>query len=367
MSHNRFARRRGCLRNAFDDHGIDALLVTGNENVAWLSGFTGDSSALLIDRSRGWFVTDFRYTEQASFETSGLDIVEHHKGIGAAVANLAAENGLRRLGIESSRMTVKAFNELDGKLHEALDGNVALVPLDGAVDSLRRVKDDGEIDAIVRALDVAQGALEAVLAEPIPPTERALADKIEFAMRERGAERAAFDIIVATGSHRSLPHYRPGDTPLDPDEPILIDFGARVEGYNSDLTRMVGPSSIGGDERDIHRICLEAQRYAIEHIRPGMTAGDADALARDRIVEAGYGERFGHSLGHGVGLEVHEGPGIRKESTEVLKPGMVFTVEPGIYLPGSGGVRIEDMVLVTDTGVRVLSRLPKDIGDLQFS
>lgn len=340
---------------------LDLMVVSSVHNVTWLTGFTGDSSLVVVHRDGAVLLTDSRYTEQAERETTGLVVREQHDGLTAELVSVVAETGARRVGLESAHVTLKFRDTLEEKLSEAGLAEASLVGTDEVVERRRMIKTPTEVEAIRQAIEAAERGLAEVLSEGLPQvTEKQFADRLEFAMRRHGASCSSFEPIVAYGPNRSLPHYRPGDVAPDRSAPVLVDWGARVGVFNSDLTRVFYHHSMDDFDREIYPIVLEAQRRAIECIAPGVTAGRVDAVARDYIAERGYGEHFGHSLGHGVGLQVHEEPGIRKTSTRELVPGMVFTVEPGIYVPGRGGVRIEDMVLVTDDGVEVLTGYPKD-------
>jgi len=348
------------LRTRLPDLEADALLVSQPENRRYLSGFTGSAGYLLITPREAVLATDFRYVEQAGQQAPLYRVVR----IGADpswLADLARDLGLRRIAFEAHHLTVAQHRAFAEALKRAFpqDGP-ALVGTMGVVERLRAVKEPGERARIERACEIADRALLEV-AEALRPgmTEREVAWRLERRMRELGAEAVAFEVIVASGPHSALPHHRPTDRPLREGEPIVIDLGARYEGYCSDMTRTFCLGEPDETFRTIYDTVLSAQLVALATLRPGMTAGEADALAREVIQRAGYGERFGHALGHGIGLAVHEHPRLGPGSQDPLEPGMVFTVEPGIYLPGWGGVRIEDTVLLEGEGVRPLNRVPK--------
>lgn len=348
------------LRRQFSNAEVDGMLISTPENRRYLSGFSGSSGYLLISAADAVLATDFRYIEQGTREAPEHRI--HRIGAGSDwLAELALEMDLTRIGFESDHLTVAAHAEFEGALAESENGGSrSLVPTNGIVETIRAVKDDAERGLLERAIAIADGALAAV-ASAIEPgmTERMVAWDIEKAMRELGAEGIAFDIIVGAGPNGALPHHRADDTVIRPGDPVVIDMGAAYAGYRSDLTRTF---CIGGhDDRfdEVYGIVLDAQLAAEEAASPGMTGAEVDSVARDHIAGAGYGEQFGHGLGHGVGLAVHERPRVVPASEDVLEDGMVFTVEPGIYIPDWGGVRIEDIVALEDGRARVLSQSPK--------
>lgn len=351
MTSTRIAR----IRSRLAAEGVDALLVTQPSNVRYLSGFTaGEDAALLISGSQALLATDFRYYEQVERQAPDYALFKLTKGLAAGFAGLACEAGARRIAFESTHVTYDRHQEL-----AAVEG-LELVPVKGWVEELRAVKSTEELDLIRRAVAISDAVIAALpdLLEP-GMSEKALAWEIEAFMRTRGAEDVAFPVIVAGGPNGAMPHAVPGERPLVPGEPIVLDFGARVQGYCSDLTRTVCIGQPDARFREIHAIVLEAQETAEAGIRVGMLGKDADALARQVIAQAGYGDAFGHGLGHGVGLDVHERPGAGMRSDDRLEPGMVFSVEPGIYLPGWGGVRIEDLVVMTEDGIEILTAATK--------
>ncbi len=349
------------LRAALAAAGADALLVGQPENRAYLSGFTGSAGWLLIPADAACaplLATDFRYWEQVRLQSPGYELVKATTTLAAALLEMLAAAGAHRLAFEADHLTYADYQTLS-----AAAPDIEWVPTKGLVMELRSRKDAAELAAMRRAITLGDEALAAALAQARPGmTERELAWSIESYMRTHGAEAPAFDIIVACGPNGARPHAQPGDAPLVAGEPIVIDMGAKVDGYCSDLTRTVCFGQPNDPDKfwTVYNTVLQAQLAAEAALRPGMAGPDGDAVARDLIAAAGFGEYFGHSLGHGVGLFIHEQPRLSRLSTDVLAPGHVVTVEPGIYLPDWGGVRIEDMVLVTEDGVEVLSRAPKE-------
>lgn len=343
------------LRSALGRRGPSAILVTNLPNVRWLCGFTGSSGSVLVGAREAVFFTDFRYREQARREVRGARVRECVSGAIDELAAAVRRARVGRLGIESERMTVAFHADLAAALPR-----VELVALRGTVERLRAVKDAREVAAIRSALGVSGRALASAARGLVGRSEIAVKERIESAIRREGGDEAAFPTIVASGPRGALPHGLPGKRRIGGGDLVVIDFGVRLRGYCCDITRTFSPTKWGSVSRQIYSVVLAAQRAAIEKVGPGVKASDVDAAARDVIERAGFGEQFGHGTGHGVGLEVHELPSLSPRSGEILEPGMVVTVEPGIYLENFGGVRIEDMVLVTRTGREVMSRrVPK--------
>ena len=350
------ASRRGRLQPALDELQVDALLVTRLVNVRYLTGFTGTNGQLLMTRSAGVFLTDGRYEDQALRQVPDVESQIYPRGLAGTLADTCRAHGVKRLAFEAAGVTFKAWRELD-----RLDG-FELIPTEDVVERLRWSKDEEELRLIERAQAAADDAFERVtskLAEGM--TEREVAFELEIAMRDAGAEALGFPTIAAFGENAAEPHHGPTDRPLAKGDIVKLDFGARVEGYHSDMTRTVAFGEPPAQLREVHDLVLRAQEAGAEAVRAGARGGDADAAARSVIQDAGYGERFGHSLGHGIGLEVHEGPTLRDGGDDILPEGSVVTVEPGVYLPGVGGVRIEDMVVVRPDGCRSLPRTPKEL------
>jgi Xaa-Pro aminopeptidase len=345
------------LRQALGRTGPRAFLAAHPPNVRWLCGFSGSAGALLVTPREAVFLTDFRYRLQAAKEVGGARLVEYPGGAVEAIAREARRARVRRMGFEADHLTVAMHADLAA----ALPG-IELVPLKGTVESLRAVKDAAEILAIRRALASAEKAFRSIAGRLVGRPERQVADELRSALRDAGADGEAFPSIIGSGPNGALPHATPTRRKIGSRDLVVIDFGALREGYACDLTRTVLSGKWDEKSRMIYKTVLAAQIAAIGAVRPGVRCSTVDAAARAVIEEAGYGDAFGHSTGHGVGLEVHERPTISSRSGDILAPGMVFTVEPGIYLPHFGGVRIEDMVLVTRSGCEVLSRrVPKTL------
>lgn len=348
------------LRENLYQHEIEAILISTPENRRYLSGFTGSAGYLLISQGHASLVTDFRYVEQAGRQSPDFE-VERVISEPFWLPKLASKMGAKRVGFESLDMTVSTQSSFNKAVEtEGSQDKVRLVATTGVVEDLRAIKDETEIKLITRAAQIADLALERV--EPIIQpgiTEMEVAWELEKAMRENGAEAISFDIIVGAGPNGALPHHRAGDKIIKQGESIVIDMGARFQGYCSDLTRTVFVGPPDDTFRRVYDTVLRAQLTAEEKIAPGMTGSEVDKIARDIIAQAGYGENFGHSLGHGVGLAVHEHPRVAPNSEDPLREGMVLTVEPGIYLSGWGGVRIEDMVVLENGRARIISHAPK--------
>lgn len=335
---------------------LDALVVTGLVNVRYLTGFTGSNGLAVVgvDGARR-FVTDFRYETQAEQEVAGFERVIGARDLLGSVAD-ALPDGEVRLGYEDGALSVRQRE----RLRSVLPDRVTLLPAGDLVEELRLVKAPDEVERIRAAARLADRALEAVLADGlVGRTERDVALALEHEMRRLGAQRPSFDTIVAHGAHGALPHATPRDVPIAAGTLVVIDWGAELDGYCSDCTRTYAAGEPTARAREVYEIVAAAQQAGLDAVRAGVAAADADRAARDVIAAAGFGDRFGHSLGHGVGLEVHEGPRLAGRSRATLTAGHVVTVEPGIYLPGELGVRIEDLVVVGDAGCEILSSHPK--------
>ena len=347
--------RLQALTEQIAERELDALLVSNIVNVRWLTGFTGSNAVAVAGPDTRRFVTDFRYLTQAAEQIDAAWEREVATDLLQRVADGIGEEPLR-LGFDDEDLSVR----LHGKLADALPDNVQLVAAGGIVQGLRAVKDAAEIDAIRAAAQLADAALEEVLTGGlVGRTEREIALEVEIAIRRRGAEGVSFSPIVAAAEHGALPHAEPRDVPIRSNTLVVIDWGAQLGGYASDCTRTFATGELDPRDREIYELVLRAQQAALTAIRPGPTGREVDAVARAIIDEGGHGEHFGHGLGHGVGLEVHEGPRLSKQGNDVLAAGNIVTVEPGVYVPGAVGVRIEDLVLVTEDGGEVLSGLPK--------
>jgi Xaa-Pro aminopeptidase len=349
--------RRNAVRARLDELGADAFLATKIVNVRYLTGFTGSNGQVLVGVADDAFFTDGRYQEQAFHQTSDVALVPYSSArpLTEALGPALAERRIRRLAVEAHHVTLQMARLLRDKL-----AGVELVETTGVVERLRLRKTEVEIDALTLAAaigDAAFDALPARLKEGMSESE--LATELDDAMRRAGSEGLSFDSIVAFGESAAEPHHRPGDRRLRRGDLIKLDFGATSGGYHSDMTRTIAFGRPGDEAKRIHRIVYDAQRAGVDAVHPGIGCSAVDDAARDPVVRSGYD--FGHGTGHGVGLEVHEAPSVRKESDEVLEAGMVITVEPGIYLPGVGGVRIEDTLVVTSDGCSPLTRAPHEL------
>ncbi|QGJ70051.1 Xaa-Pro aminopeptidase [Planctomycetales bacterium 10988] len=349
--------RRKKLRRLLKKNHLPALLISTEENVTYLTGFTGDSTYLLFTSEEEILLSDARYTEQISQEAPGMKA--EIRGTGETLSDilqrLLETLKLNELGVEGANLSIATFNALQKKCE-----GVELLPQEGLVEELRQIKDKTEIAIIRAAVEVAERAFGVVRAGLRPEqTEKEVADIIEYQVRLFGGSCTSFPPIVAAGPQSALPHATPTSMKLGESPFILFDWGARVDGYCSDMTRMVFTDRVPKKMEKIYKIVLEAHEKAVAAIKPGIDTDEVDHIARKHITDAGFGEAFGHSLGHGIGLQIHEGPTLSKRRSQELKPGMIVTVEPGIYLPGSCGVRIEDDILVTRKGHENLTSLPK--------
>ncbi|TQR13718.1 M24 family metallopeptidase [Psychrobacillus soli] len=344
------------LRRALEEKGIDALLITNGYNRHYMTGFTGTAGVAIVSKTDAVFITDFRYTEQAASQIQDFRIVKHEKTLIEEVATQVSEMGIQSLGFEKEDLTYSSF-ELYKQAVKA-----DLVPLAGLVEKIRLIKTDEEISIIKAACRIADEAYEHIVTYIKPGmTELEVSNELEFFMRKRGATSSSFDTIVASGVRSALPHGVASDKVIEVGDFVTLDFGAVYNGYISDTTRTIAVGEPSEQLKEIYQVVLDSQLLALEKVKPGMTGKEADAIARDYIASKGYGEAFGHSLGHGIGLEVHEGPGLSFRSDIVLEPGMVITIEPGIYLPNIGGVRIEDDALVTENGLEKLTHSTKEL------
>ncbi len=347
--------RLNLVRQRFDEWLVDGLLITSPANRRWLSGFTGSAGTLLITRDNALLATDSRYWEQAAREAPDFQLYQTRSEPDAQL-NFLKQGGVTRIGFEAKHVTVADHTQLTR--HKGY----SFKALDTTLEPFRAIKTAAELELIRKAAQITDDTVTQFPQFAKPGiTEQALAWMLEKTMREAGADRPGFDIIVASGPNSALPHHRPGARQLEPGDSIVVDLGAEVSGYRSDLTR----TFYLGDTADetfwnIYQTVRDAQLAAIEGIRAGVTGKQIDSLARDLITNAGHGDHFGHGTGHSLGLEIHESPSFGVKADEVvIAAGTVMTVEPGIYLPGYGGVRIEDLVLVTDEGAEYLSHAPQ--------
>jgi Xaa-Pro aminopeptidase len=328
----------------------EPLLVTDRTNLFYLTGFRSSNAAVLVEPDRLRLFTDFRYIE-AAHEVEGVEVVQTKRAVAKELAGLLEGP----IGFEAEAMTYATWETLGAQ-------GLGLVPRRGLVEALRAVKDESELDAIRRAAEITTEGYERLAQEPfVGRTERELADRLDALFQELGSEGAAFETIVATGPNGANPHADPGDRRVEPGHTIVIDAGAAFGGYNADCTRTFAAGELGDELRRAYDVCLAGQLAGLDAVRPGVRGVDADAAARDTIAAEGLGERFGHGLGHGVGLLVHEAPRLSTESSDTIAAGNVLTIEPGVYIPGLGGIRIEDLVIVGEDGNEVLTSMTKEL------
>ncbi len=349
--------RLNALRAKLRERQLDAILISHPSNRRYITGFTGSSGFALVTLQEAILLTDFRYIKQAEEQSPHFKIVRHSRRVFDTLRETCRELGLSSLAFEKDHLT---YGQVE-KLREALDG-LSTVPVSGLIESLRMVKDEQELAILRKAVAIVDEVFNRIIQEIRPGLqEREIAIRMETMMRELGASGSAFDIIVASGPRSALPHGVASERVLEKGDLITLDFGAVYQGYCSDLTRTVMLGEPSPKQREIYEIVKEAQQAAVDGIRPGITGREADAIAREKIAAAGYGDYFGHGTGHGIGLDVHESPTVSPFGEQVLAPGMVVTVEPGIYLPEFGGVRIEDDVVVTENGHEVLTQSSKEL------
>jgi Xaa-Pro aminopeptidase len=347
------------LRQGLDESEIDGIFISQAENRRYLSGFDGSAGFLLVTPKDKILATDFRYTSQAKSQAYDYEIFSVTNDMSDWFPQLVAELKIKRLGFEAGHISFALHRQLCDILNKG-KSPLKLIPVEGMVESIRAIKEPEEIEFITKAAEIADAAME-YITDRIQPgmTEKEVAWEIERFMREKGSDTIPFDIIVAAGENSALPHAQPSTKTISRGEPIMIDIGARVEGYGSDLSRTICLGTPDDTFKKLYDIVLGAQLAAVAIIKEGMTGAEADNLSRVVIEEAGYAEAFGHGLGHGVGLAPHEPPRLGPNSSDKLAEGMVFTIEPGIYLEGWGGVRIEDLVIMEKERVREISKARK--------
>ncbi|MBO0449792.1 aminopeptidase P family protein [Enterococcus sp. MJM12] len=345
------------LRAAMRKEQVDGFLVTSPYNLRYLTNFTGTTGLAVITLNKAFFVTDFRYTEQASAQAPDFEIIKNVGPIFDEVAALCQQENITALAFEENYISFAEYSVLEEIIEET-----PLIPIAGMIETLREVKDENEIALIQKACQIADQGFEHVLKFIRPGmTEIEVANQLDFYMRSLGATSVSFDTIVASGLRSAMPHGVASDKIIEQGDLITLDFGCYYEGYVSDMTRTFAIGDPGEKLKEIYQIVLEAQLKVIEAAQPGLTGIQLDAIARDHIAAAGYGEAFGHSTGHGIGLEIHEGPNVSFRADKQFVVNNVITDEPGIYLPGIGGVRIEDDLLITASGNEVLTRSPKEL------
>jgi Xaa-Pro aminopeptidase len=363
------AERQGRLRSRMEAEGLDGLLISNLPNIRYLTGFAGSNGYVFVTADATRFFTDGRYATQASQMVREAEIIicATHAAVVEHLHALTRDRSLSRIGYEATHVTVAsrgaAWEPPPGldKVMGYFEG-AELVATQGWVEELRKVKDAEEIASIGAAAQMGDAGFEYIL-ERVKPgvTERELALDLEFHLRSLGSEGVSFDPIVAAGERSALPHARPSDRTVERGHYLLFDFGCVVNGYCSDMTRTVVVGPMDDRHREVYETVLESQMAGIEAAGPGVVCGDVDKVARKVIEKAGYPEAFMHGLGHGVGLEIHEAPSLKTGFTEQLAPGHVITIEPGAYFEGWGGVRVEDLAVVTETGLELLSNAPKDL------
>ncbi|WP_174614805.1 M24 family metallopeptidase [Virgibacillus ihumii] len=339
------------LRDQFDDLGIDGILITNDQNRRYMTGFTGTAGIVLISKSEAKLITDFRYVDQAKTQAKDFEIVLHEKRTIDEIDKQVASSNITRLGFEENHVTYGMFKKFNEHIH------AKLVPTTEVIEEFRMVKSEDEINAIQKAADIADETFSRII-DYIRPgvTEMDVNHELESIMRKLGAASSAFDIIVASGIRSSLPHGVASDKEIEKGDMVTLDFGSYYQGYRSDITRTVAVGKPDSELEKIYSVVREALSRGAEGLKPNITAPEVDALPRDYITAQGYGDYFGHGTGHGIGLDIHEEPFFSKSSDKVTRPGMVVTIEPGIYIPDLGGVRIENDYVVTSEGNEALSK-----------
>lgn len=333
------------IRHYLKEENLDGLLITSPFNRRYITGFTGSAGIVLVTETDALFVTDFRYIEQAEREAANFEIIEHKGNIVAEIEKQRARLQINRLGFEAEHLTMAQYIDFKETIQ------AELLVTKGVIEKMRQIKTDEEVEILRKAAKIADDAFEHILNYIKPGVrEIEIANELEYFMRKQGATESSFDTIVASGVRSSLPHGVASEKAIEQGELVTLDFGALYKGYCSDITRTVAVGDVSDELRNIYDIVLAAQEKAVANIRVGMTGKEADALTRDYITEKGYGDYFGHSTGHGIGLEIHEGPALASRSDTILEKNMVVTVEPGIYIPQVGGCRIEDDIVLTENG-----------------
>lgn len=346
------------LRKFMNENSLDCMLISKPENRRYFSGFSGSAGMLLISKHSNKLLTDFRYTEQAAAQATQYEIVRY-SNIGKTLAEVIKELGVIQVGFEGDFVTYDGHQELANNLQ-----SINLIPVQ--LDALRMIKDEAEIVSIKKAVEIADNAFSKILSFIKPGmSEQEVALELEYYMRKFGAEKPAFDTIMASGKRGALPHGRASEKIIEIGDLVTMDFGAVYKGYHSDITRTICMGKATTKQQDIYKIVLAAQLAGVQAVAPGKVGKEVDAISRNVIVNAGFGEFFGHGLGHGLGLNIHEEPRLSPANIHtVLMKNMVVTVEPGIYLPDWGGVRIEDTVLVSDEGCQILTASSKQLIEL---
>lgn len=342
------------VQQLIERENLDALLVMSSYNRRYLSNFTGSSGALIITKDSRFLMSDFRYKAQGAEQAEDFQFVLQEKGLLDSIVSFMKSKDIKRIGFEGEHVNYNTYS----KIKEYFE----TVPLTGEVEKIRLIKTDEEVGLIKKACEIADQAYEYILTYvKAGMTELEVKNELEAYMTKLGASGPSFDTIVASGHRGALPHGVASDKVIESGDMVTLDFGAYYKGYASDITRTFGVGSVSEEMENIYNVVLEAQLKSLDEIKSGMTGQEADTIARDVIKGHGFGENFGHSLGHGFGLEIHELPGLSQKSTMILEPGMCITVEPGIYVDGLGGVRIEDDTIVTETGLKKLTHSSKKL------
>lgn len=344
------------LRQALIKYNIDAMIISSPINRRYLTGFTGSAGVAIVSQNDAHFITDFRYTKQATEQATDFTVIEHKQLIELEIRDQLNALNIKRVGFEKNHLTYATYEQ-----YRQLFA-VELVPISDLVEEQRLIKTDEELTILKKAANIADAAFTHIQNYIKPGVKEIdIANELEFFMRKQGATSSSFDIIVASGYRSALPHGVASSKEIQNGELVTMDYGALYNGYCSDITRTVAVGEIDEQLKTIYDTVLEAQLRGVAGIKPGMTGKEADALTRDYISEQGFGSYFGHSTGHGLGMEVHEGPGLSYRSNIKLVPGMVVTVEPGIYIPNVGGCRIEDDIIITETGNERLTTATKEL------
>ncbi|MDN3515224.1 MAG: aminopeptidase P family protein [Candidatus Brocadia sp.] len=348
------------LKEKLKEEKVDGFLITNEVNIRYVTNFTGSESILLITPDNDYLFTDFRYIEQAQQDIPWIKIVEKKSSLIKAICGKLKRLNIKKLSVESSYLTLDQYRGIIGNIKR-----IHVVPTKGIIEKYRMRKTREELEKIRTAINIAERAYYAIQKKVTAGmSEKNLSDFLEYEIRNLGGEKSSFETICAAGPRSSQPHARTTSRRIQEKEAILLDWGVSFQFYKSDLTRISFMDKISAEFKKIYQIVLDAQSFAIDSVKPGRMAKDVDHAARNYIEKKGFGKCFGHGVGHGIGLEVHEGPVINKRSKIILEEDMVFTVEPGIYIPGWGGVRIEDMILVTSSGCNVLSQVPKKLSEI---
>ncbi|MGX2945137.1 M24 family metallopeptidase [Enterococcus alishanensis] len=349
-------KRTEKLRELMKKEVVDSYLVTSPANLRYLTNFTGTAGMALITLEEAYFITDFRYMEQAAEQVADFTILQHSGNIVEIIIDIIEKNQLQVLAFEDTQMTFADYTVFEESLA------IELSPASGLIESLREIKDDDEVAIIKKACTIADAAYEYILKTIRPGmTEIEVANQIDFYMRSLGATGVSFDTIVASGIRSALPHGVASEKVITPGDMITLDFGCVYQGYVSDITRTFAIDDPGEELRKIYQIVLDAQLAVLDAAQAGVSGAQLDGVARDIITTAGYGENFGHSTGHGIGLEIHEGPLLSRRNDQLVKVGNVVTNEPGIYIPNLGGVRIEDDLLILAEGNQILTESSKEL------